>query len=1000
MGGFPQGPNRASQPPPASRVPTSPVPTSPVPTSPVPTPPVTQRLHADLLAAVGHAVVAVDSDRTIIYWNRAAEEMFGWSATEVLGRAVADIMGRDETVEQAAAITAALARGEGWSGEYQIARSDGTRLSASVTNRPVLDESGELVAIVSSAIDVAYREAGDDDRRQLSAIFDGSRDSICRMTVNGTVTTWNAAAERLFGFTADEMIGRNVDLIAPEGLIEEQAQVRARLRAGGTYELLETTRRRKDGSLVDVLLTVWPVHDVLGVTTGFSVMAIDITERVAAQRALETSGRRLAEAQRIAHLGSFEVDIASGEIVYSEECYRILGLEPSDTLTSARFAEMMHPDDRAQVQAAWEAAVRQRTALDHEFRVIRPDGAVRSLRARALVEANPDGTVTKVSGTAVDETDRVAADAVRRAAETRFEIGFEQSTIGSVIADLNGIPMRVNAALCEILGRTPEELIGQRWTQYSHPDELPLGQAMLSRMAAGHDTHQDERRYVKPDGTLVWAATNLTLVRDETGAPQYVFMQLQDITVRKAMETDIVHQAMHDSLTGLPNRVLLADRLIQGLAGTRRRGSQLGVIFLDVDQFKIVNDSMGHTRGDMLLKLAAERISGAIRPGDTVARFGGDEFVVVCDDVTTDEIERVAQHVLESLARPWKMGAHEMHVTASLGIALADEQATPESLLRDSDTAMYRAKERGRGRIELFDDRFRSHAQGQLAISSALHRALEHDEFTVEYQPVIDLLTGRMVSVEALLRWNQESLGSVSPAEFIPIAEETGLIVPIGTWVLEQACNQAVEWQRVQAVHGEPARLSVAVNVSVRQMLAPDVGGMVARVLQASGLAPGDLCLELTESVFMEDADYFGRMLSGLKDLGVNLAIDDFGTGYSSLSYLRRFPVDIVKVDRAFVNGLGTDSHDSALVAAIVAMASAMGLSVIAEGVETELQLSGLRKLGVSRAQGFHLARPMPAEAVTRLISSMHRWPISQPIRVPREVGQAPSRQTFALPAR
>jgi diguanylate cyclase (GGDEF)-like protein/PAS domain S-box-containing protein len=560
------------------------------------------------------------------------------------------------------------------------------------------------------------------------------------------------------------------------------------------------------------------------------------------------------------------------------------------------------------------------------------------------------------------------------AAEKRFEIGFEQSAIGSIIADLDGRPTRVNPAVCAFLGRSPDELLHRRWTQYSHPDEVPLGLAMQNRMAGGHDTFADERRYIRPDGAIVWAATHVTLVRDATGQPDYVYAQLQDITERRAMETELEHQALHDGLTGLPNRVLLADRLDHGLAESRRRDSQLGVVFLDLDEFKQINDSFGHTCGDGLLRQTAARISAAVRPDDTVARFGGDEFVVVCEVTSIIELERVAARILDAVREPCRIEGQEISVTASLGITVADSTSTPEGLLKDSDIAMYRAKERGRGRIEVFDDVMRSNVERALATTTALRGALEHEQFTIHYQPIVSLITGRMVSVEALLRWNHPERGLVSPAEFIPIAEDTGLTVPIGAWVLEQACRQLVAWRR------HAPDLGISVNLSVRQLIAPDIENVVRDVFVRTGAPSENVSLELTESMFMEDVDYFEATLTGLKALGVRLSIDDFGTGYSSLSYLKRFPVDAVKVDRAFVDGLGTDPHDSALVAAIIAMADALDLDVTAEGVETIDQLRNLQRLNCQRAQGFYLARPMPAEVLTELIVTKHRWDVSDAI--------------------
>jgi diguanylate cyclase (GGDEF)-like protein/PAS domain S-box-containing protein len=585
-------------------------------------------------------------------------------------------------------------------------------------------------------------------------------------------------------------------------------------------------------------------------------------------------------------------------------------------------------------------------------------------------EVDAHGRVARVAGTLLDDTERVHAEEVRQAAENRFEIGFEQAAIGAAISDLHGVPVRVNPALCALLGRPASLLVGQSWLDYNHPDELPLRAAALARVADGHDTYEDERRFVRPDGTIVWASSHVTLVRDARGEAQYFFVQLQNITDRKQIEEDFAHQALHDSLTGLPNRALLTDRLAHSLAGSRRRRTRLAVMFCDLDNFKQVNDSLGHGSGDELLCRVADRIAASLRPGDTVARFGGDEFVIVCGDVSVHETDLIAERVLEALSQPCVVGTQEINVTCSIGVVIADTGATPESLLRDSDFAMYRAKERGRGRVEHFDEALRSTTEHRLATGSALHHAIEREEFTVYYQPIVDLTTGLIVSAEALVRWEHPDGILVSPDVFIPLAEQTGLIVPIGAWVLEQACTQLVGWQRTDPT------MSVAVNLSVRQTVAPDVITMVSEVLARTGAPPDHVYLELTESVFMEDVEFFAAMLGRLKDLGVHLAIDDFGTGYSSLSYLKRFPLDAVKVDRTFVDGLGDDPYDTALVAAIVAMATALDLEVTAEGVETREQLLYLKRLHCPRAQGFHFARPMPALAMNRLMANPKRWPV------------------------
>lgn len=599
---------------------------------------------------------------------------------------------------------------------------------------------------------------------------------------------------------------------------------------------------------------------------------------------------------------------------------------------------------------------------------------------------------------AIDITEKIDAQQQEQLASSRFEAGFEQAGIGAAILDLEGVPFRVNASVCALLGRPSEELVGRRWTEYNHPNEVPLWRVLLRQLARDDDTYSDERRYVRPDGSVVWASTNVTLVRDQLGKPQCFLAHFLDISDHKSLEEQLTHQALHDTLTGLPNRALLIDRIAHGLGSSRRHRTQLGVVYLDIDHFKMINDSLGHALADELLCQVASRLAGSSRPGDTVARIGGDEFVIVCDDRSPLEIEQIAHSFVESLSQPFVIRGEETSITVSLGIAMADNVATPESLLRDSDNAMYRAKERGQGCIELFDEGLRLKAEQRSTMAAALWHALEREEFTVYYQPIVDLSTGAMVSAEALLRWEHPDGVLIGPDEFIPLAEETGLIVPIGAWVLEKACQRLAEWQRT-----DPA-MSIAVNLSVRQMIAPDIVQLVADVIERTGARPEGLCLELTESLFVKDVIQFSDTLARIKKLGVLLSIDDFGTGYSALSYLKQFPIDAVKIDRSFVVGLGNDPHASALVAAIVAMADALGIQVTAEGVETADQLAGLKGLGCQRVQGYIFARPMSAGALDKLMVEFHHFEAtgtvfqerSSPKDAPESSGQLSGQSMFS----
>jgi diguanylate cyclase (GGDEF)-like protein len=430
----------------------------------------------------------------------------------------------------------------------------------------------------------------------------------------------------------------------------------------------------------------------------------------------------------------------------------------------------------------------------------------------------------------------------------------------------------------------------------------------------------------------------------------------------QAAERALLHQAFHDTLTGLPNRVLFLDRLGQALARRERRPMEVAVLFLDVDRFKWVNDSLGHAAGDQLLVAVAGRLHSVLRPGDTVARFGGDEFVLLCEELGDErEAFAVAQRLNRALADPFHLKGREVGLTASIGIALASTSThdTPDALLRDADAAMYRAKERGRDRIELFDEDMRSRALSRLETESALRRAIDQGELRVHYQPVIELATGRVTGLEALVRWQHPERGLMPPSEFIPVAEETGLIVACGAVVLTEACTQVARWN-AQQIHRPP--LPVSVNLSPHQVLSQGLPELVADALERSGLDPRLLCLEITETVLIEDAASSRAALDALKELGVTLAVDDFGTGYSSLLYLRRFPVDVLKIDRSFVVGLGTNVEDTAIVAGVIRLAHALGLLAVAEGVETPEQAARLKELGCDLAQGYYWSRPLAPE--------------------------------------
>jgi len=435
---------------------------------------------------------------------------------------------------------------------------------------------------------------------------------------------------------------------------------------------------------------------------------------------------------------------------------------------------------------------------------------------------------------------------------------------------------------------------------------------------------------------------------------------------RKSLEMQMAHKAMHDALTGLPNRTLFHDRLKHAVMRAKRHQSMLGVMFIDLDGFKPINDGLGHDVGDLLLKALGRRLQEGLRASDTAARFGGDEFMVLCEDVADEQhVISIAERLQAAVAEPFRIAGHDLAVSSSMGIVVSTgHEESADSLIRNADAAMYRAKRQGVS-YEMFDDGMRSRVRARARTESDLHRAIEEREFRLLYQPQVDLRSGRVVGLEALLRWDHPERGVVEPAEFLWLAEETGMITKIGEWALRQSCLHARAWG---ARNGSPLRVSV--NLSARQHRDPDLVDLVERILTETRTDPATLCLEITENVLVNDADAAAQTLHALKGLGVRLSIDEFGTGHSSLGSLKRFPLDMLKVDRSFVSGLGTDTEDAAIVTAIINLAHSLGLQTVADGVETKEQVDELRALGCDVGQGFYFARPRPSDAIAELLGS------------------------------
>ncbi len=877
--------------------------------------------------------------------------------------------------------------------EFEVVRRDGARRRVSASIALMRDERGGACGFRGVVIDVTERKEAEDALRQSEQryrrLVELSPDGIV-VHSEGRVAFANSSAARIMGYRSpDEMVGRPIlEAIHPDSLGSVIERMK-RLAGGESLPFREEKFLRRDGAVVDVELGAVPL--VLHGRPAVQVVVREVTERKRAEQ-LQAALYRIAQTAGSAEdMPAFHAEIHRivGELMYAGNFYIALYDEAAGALSYPYFvdeeeeAPAPHPLGRGLTEYVLRTG---RPALvdgdrfgellvKGEIEVVGPPsvdwlGAPLQRGGQAfgvmVVQSYSESTrfteadrdlLTFVSQHVANAILRKQTAEALRESEERFRTLAHTAPCAIFIYQGNQFRY-ANATAAALTGYGLEELPGLNFWDLVHPDfRETVRERGTARQRGQPAPPRHEFKIVRKDGTERWVDFSAGSL--EFGGRAAALGIAFDVTERKRAEDQIKNLAYHDALTGLPNRLLFTDRLQVAVAQAHRHGQRLAVLFLDVDRFKVINDSLGHSMGDRLLCAVAERLLGSVREGDTVARLGGDEFTLLLHGLNRAmDVTRVADKVLEALRQPFRLEGRELYVSASMGISvypLDGEDA--EALVKNADTAMYRAKEQGRDNFQLYAAAMNESAAERLSLESALRKALSRQELIIHYQPLLDLRHGRVQGMEALLRWRHPERGLIAPGEFIGVAEATGLILPLSAWTLRTACAQARAWHR--AGH---AGLCVAVNLSARQFQQPELVEEVKRALEGTELPASCLELEITETNAMQNAEATVHTLRELKALGVRITIDDFGIGYSSLSYLKRLPIDSLKIDQSFVRDVTTDPDDAAIASAVIALAHTLKLQVVAEGVETEEQMAFLENQGCDRMQGFLFSQPLPPE--------------------------------------
>ena len=848
-------------------------------------------------------------------------------------------------------------------GETDIRAADGKILTWDFHSGPLAALPDGRKLVISMAVDVTgNRQAAQalrNESQKNAMLLNAASDGIHILDSRGNVVQVNDAFCRLLGYPREVLQNGNATRWDVQ---YSQAELIERMRdLPQQGAIFETLYLHADGHLLDVEINA--THIEINGQPMLYASARDISQRKQIQDTLRANAYLLSNAVRISHMGTWEWNILDDSEVWSDQQFRIFGLEPGAVAPSYDlFMQMLHPDDHQMVLHATDQALNHGQQYDIECRIIVPSGEVRFIHCQGEVYRNDNNQPVTMLGTVLDVTDQHKREEAQRLAITVFNAVDE----GVMVTDHENRIMAVNPAFTTITGYTISEVVGQKPAMLAAGVTPPsLFQEMWQALQE-HGQWAGELCNQRKNGEIFIEWLSIKLVRNQQQRITHYVGVFSDITEKKKSEHLIWEQANFDALTKLANRHMLQDRLQQEIKKSRRSNSQLALLIIDLDRFKEVNDTLGHDMGDVLLVEAAQRISTCVRTSDTVARLGGDEFVIIL--ASLDElgcVERIARSLISALVQPFHLGNEQAYISASIGIAVFPDDANDlESLLKHADQAMYVSKNAGRNRFSYFAASMQETAQARRRLTNDLRVALENQQFKVFYQPIIELATGHIFKAEALIRWQHPVHGLVSPAQFIPLAEETGMIIQIGDWVFREAARQAKRWRDLY--HPD---FQISVNkspVQFRNDSGPQHGWF--HYLQELNLKGQGIVIEITEGLLMNVEKNVTDKLLAFRDAGIQVSLDDFGTGYSSLSYLKKFDIDYLKIDQSFVNNMDTDPDNLTLCESMILMAHKLGLQVIAEGVERIEQCELLTRAGCDFAQGYFFSRPVDADAFELLL--------------------------------